>query len=145
MSLRRKHLGTDRETIAGLVTILTPIARRLATDKELRNELRSAADSLAGAYRRTRGDHAPRPAPGSGRVHAYEEPAGGGRRAGSPVAAEIIDDGGVPRRRTGTGRALRVGLAAAAAAGATVALLAGRHARHLGSRRGRQGGEPRSD
>jgi hypothetical protein len=92
MSMRRTHLGTDREAIAGLVTILTPIARRLATDKELRNELRSAADSLAGAYRRTRGDHE-------------------------------------PRRRAGSGRAWRVGLATAAAAGAAAALLAGRKAR----------------
>jgi len=128
MSLRRKHLGTDRETIAGLVTVLTPIARRLATDKELRDELRSAADSLAGAYRRTRGDHVPRPASGSGGVYAHEEPAGGGRSAGSPVATEIVD--GVRPRRAGTGRAWRVGLATAAAAGAAAAaLLAGRRAR----------------
>jgi hypothetical protein len=112
MSLRRKHLGTDRETIAGLVTVLTPIARRLATDKELRDELRSAADSLAGAYRRTRGDHEPDPAPYGPRAYAHEESAGG-----------------VPPRRAGTGRAWRVGLAAAAAAGAAATVLARRKAR----------------
>jgi len=139
MSLRRKHLGTDRETIAGLVTVLTPIARRLATDKELRSELRSAADSLAGAYRRTRGDHEPRPAPDGARASAYEESAGDRRAGGTPVAAEVIGGGGLPRRRTGTGRALRVGLAATAAAGAAAALLAGRRARDRESRRGRRG------
>lgn len=141
MSLRGKHSGTDRETIAGLLTILTPIARRLATDKELRNELRSAADSLAGAYRRTRADHEPRPAPGRRRVFAYEKPTPSGRSTGSPVSAEVVDDGAMPRKRVATGRALRVGLAAAAAAGAAGALLAGRHARA----RGRRGSEPPSD
>lgn len=130
MPMRRKHAGRDRETIAGLVTVLTPIARRLATDKELRHELRSAADSLAGAYRRTRGGHEPRPATGGGRVRAYEETLGGDRSAGATVTTEVVD-GGLPRKRVGAGRRLRFGLAAAAAAGAgaTVALLAGRRAR----------------
>ena len=135
MPMRRKSLGTDRESLASLVTVLTPIARRLATDKELRDELRSTADSLLGVYRRTRGDDERRASRGSAGVYAYEERVGGAGAARSPVAAEIVG-GGAPSRRAEKGRGLRVGLAAAAAAGATAALLAGRHAlRHGGRRR----------
>lgn len=133
MLLRRKRLLTDRETIAGLVTVLTPIARRLATDRELREELRSAADSLAGAYRRTRGDHERRRTARDGRVYAFEEPSHGSQAAGSRVAAEIVGNEDAPPTRRRKSGLLRVGLAAGAAAGA--ALLASRHARGGGSRR----------
>jgi hypothetical protein len=142
MPLRRKRLTADRETIAGLVTVLTPIARRLATDKELRNELRSAADSLAGVYRKTRSGQERRRTTPDGTVLAFEESLDGSGTEASRVAAEIVGDEGSSRhdharskrraaRRAGAHRALRVGAAAAAAAGAA-ALLAGRRLRSHG-------------
>ena len=123
MASRRKSLLSDRETVAGLVTVLTPIARRLATDKELRDQLRDAAESLTAAYRKTRVAHEGRRAADS-RIYAYEEAPHAA--AHDRVDAEIVDEPGRSPRRRPHGAALKLGLVAATAAGAAGALLASR-------------------
>jgi hypothetical protein len=121
MARRRRHLGTDPETLAALVAVLTPLARRLATDRELRDELRTAAESVTGAYRKARSGYRPAQASHHDRtVHAYEESAsdGGFER----VDAEIVGDERLHEARRG--RAL-VGVGLAAGALGTAAALLG--------------------
>jgi hypothetical protein len=119
MPRQRRTFASDRETLTTLVAVLTPLARRLATDRELRDELRSAAETVNDAYRKARSSH-----PGShhatSRVHAYEE---NGARGYEYVDAEIVDAGA---RGSGRSRLVRAGLAAGAI-GTAAAILGSRH------------------
>jgi hypothetical protein len=120
MASRRTPRASDREAISALVTVLAPLARRLASDKELRDDLRAAAESLTGAYRKARTPQGGRQVRSDGSVFAYEEAAGA---APEPVDAELLDESGRPvvaRRPAGTAK---YGVTAAAGAVAAVAAL----------------------
>lgn len=125
MTARRSSRVSDRETISALVTVLAPLARRLATDKELRDDLRAAAESLSGAYRKARPEAGRPQTRADGSIFAYEEPAASGA-APERIDAELLDETGrpvvvKPRRDT-----LKLGLTAAAAAAAAAAAFATR-------------------
>ena len=128
MASRRTPRVSDRETISALVTVLAPLARRLASDKELRDDLRAAAESLTGAYRKARtaaGQAARSRADGS--VFAYEEPAAPGA-APERVDAELLDESGRPLSRASRASTAKYGVTAAAGAAAALAALIGAQA-----------------
>lgn len=125
MATRRTPRVSDRETISALVTVLAPLARRLASDKELRDDLRSAAESLTGAYRKTRTAQGSRQVRADGSVFAYEEPAAPGA-APERVDAELLDEAGRPLPRRRRPSRAKYGVTAAAGAAAALAALAAR-------------------
>jgi hypothetical protein len=122
MASRRTPRASDRETISALVAVLAPLARRIASDKELRDDLRAAAESLTGAYRKTRAPQGGRQVRADGSVFAYEEPAAAGE-APEPVDAELLDESGRPVVTRKPPSTAKYGATAAAGAAAAVAAL----------------------
>lgn len=122
MASRRTPRVSDRETISALVTVLAPLARRLATDRELRDDLRAAAESLTTAYRKGRAPQGDRQVRPDGSVFAFEEPAAPGGTP-EPVDAQLLDESGQPVARKRASNKTRYGVTAAAGAAAAVAAL----------------------
>lgn len=123
MAAKRSGNSGDSAKIAAAMTIVTPIVKRIATDAELRRELRGAADSILGVYRSTRVAHQERsggPSDGAQRAHAAHKVDAFDDRG--RVTAEVIDDSATAHR--GSRRALKI--VAAAGAASAAALLASR-------------------